>query len=80
VISDLQMPGLNGLEMQRCLVTQGRKVPIIFITAFPSAGARQCALDAGAVAFLTKPFEEASLIEAVETATKCTHSRPQSGT
>jgi FixJ family two-component response regulator len=70
VISDLQMPGMSGLELQECLRAQGHRVPIIFITAFPRANARQRAFDGGAVAFLTKPFEELSLIQALEAATK----------
>jgi CheY-like chemotaxis protein len=64
--SDLNMPGLNGLELQDRLLADGCRLRPIFITAFPKESARKRALDAGAVAFLTKPFEEASLIRAFE--------------
>ena len=78
LITDLQMPGLNGLELQDCLLAEGHSTPIIFITAFPKDAARQRALDAGAVAFLKKPFEEASLIRALEVAVKHVRSKLQS--
>ena len=70
VITDLQMPGIDGLELQARLLAQGHRTPIIFITAFPKDTARQRALDAGAVAFLTKPYKEASLINSLELALK----------
>ena len=56
VITDVQMPGMNGLELQSELVAQGRRVPIIFITAFPEQSGRRRALAAGALAYLEKPF------------------------
>jgi FixJ family two-component response regulator len=70
LITDLQMPGLNGLDLQHQLLAAGHRTPIIFITAFPKESARSCALDAGAVAFLSKPFEEESLIKSIEIALK----------
>lgn len=68
VITDLQMPGLNGLDLQERLLHDGYCTPVIFITAYPKAKARERALNAGAVAFLSKPFEEMSLIDAVRSA------------
>lgn len=68
LITDLQMPGVDGLELQRRLVANGNTTPIIFITAFPKERARDSALQAGAVAFLVKPFEEASLISSIDAA------------
>jgi FixJ family two-component response regulator len=56
LVTDVQMPGMNGLELQRQLVAQGRRIPIIFITAFPEQSGRQRALAAGALAYLEKPF------------------------
>jgi FixJ family two-component response regulator len=56
LITDVQMPGMNGLELQSKLVTQGRRMPIIFITAFPEQRGRERALAAGALAYLEKPF------------------------
>ena len=68
LITDLHMPGVDGLELQRRLVATGCTTPIIFITAFPGERVRDSALQAGAVAFLVKPFEEASLISSIEVA------------
>jgi FixJ family two-component response regulator len=68
IITDLHMPGLNGLELQSRLLAEGHRTPIIFITAYPKDAARSRALNAGAVAFLTKPFEESALIRSLETA------------
>ena len=60
------MSGLNGLELQSRLVDEGYQIPVIFITAFPTSGARQRAMSAGAVAFLSKPFEEESLLQSLQ--------------
>ena len=68
LITDPQMPGVDGLELQRRLIATGCTTPIIFITAFPKERARDCAMQAGAVAFLAKPFEEGMLINSIETA------------
>jgi CheY-like chemotaxis protein len=57
-----QMPGLNGLELQSRLVSEGHQIPIIFITAFNDEDARARALEAGALAYLVKPFQEAELL------------------
>ena len=56
LVTDVQMPGMNGLELQSRLVSQGRRIPIIFITAFPQQSGRERALAAGALAYLEKPF------------------------
>jgi len=68
IITDLHMPGLNGLDLQSRLLAEGHRTPIIFITAYPKDAARSRAFNAGAVAFLTKPFEESALIRSLETA------------
>jgi FixJ family two-component response regulator len=68
VITDLQMPGLKGLDLQSHLLEAQYATPVIFVTAFPTNKARTQALRAGAVAFLSKPFEEDSLIGSIETA------------
>ena len=62
VISDIQMPGLSGAELQRRLLADGHKMPIIFITAFPDERTRKRVLSAGAVCYLSKPYSEESLI------------------
>jgi FixJ family two-component response regulator len=66
VISDVNMPGLSGVELQRSLAAEGRSIPFIFITAFPDQAIRDRALKAGAVGFLSKPFASRDLIECVE--------------
>jgi FixJ family two-component response regulator len=68
VIADVQMPGMSGVELQSLVRTQGRTVPFIFITAFPDENARARALDAGAVCFLSKPFDGPTLIKYLEAA------------
>jgi len=57
LILDVQMPNMSGIELQNHLSTLGFEIPIIFITAYPDDTVRQRALQAGAVAFLLKPFE-----------------------
>jgi FixJ family two-component response regulator len=63
VVTDVQMPGMSGLELQRLLSAQGCLAPIIFITAFPEERTKARALEAGAVCFLTKPFDGLELIK-----------------
>jgi len=68
VITDVQMPGLSGVELQSMLNARGARMPMIFITAYPEDRIRRSVLEAGAVGFLSKPFEEAVLIEHLEAA------------
>jgi FixJ family two-component response regulator len=68
LITDLQMPGLSGLELQQALRSQGYHTPVILITAYPNEKHRTRALGDGAVGFLTKPFDERSLIECLTVA------------
>ena len=58
VVLDVQMPGLNGLEVQKRLARSGHSIPVIFITAHDEVGVREQALAAGALAFLRKPFDD----------------------
>jgi FixJ family two-component response regulator len=68
LVLDVQMPGLNGLELQSRLISEGHQVPIVFITAFNDDNARDQALRAGAVGYLVKPFEEADLLNGINLA------------
>jgi FixJ family two-component response regulator len=68
LVLDIQMPGLNGLELQNRLISEGHQVPTIFITAFNDENARDQALRAGAVSYLVKPFEEADLLAGIKVA------------
>ena len=68
LITDVQMPGMSGIELQSHLITQGHRVPIIFVTAFPEMEARGRALRAGAIGFLGKPFGDENLISCLNKA------------
>lgn len=72
LITDFHMPGLNGLQLQQILVKQGERFPIIFITAHNDAHICRQALRAGAVAFLSKPFDENVMLETLFAALKRT--------
>jgi FixJ family two-component response regulator len=65
LILDMNLPGLSGLQLQRRMNEEGRKVPVVVITAYQDEEVRKQALQAGAIAFLQKPFEELSLLQAV---------------
>jgi FixJ family two-component response regulator len=65
LILDIRMPGLSGLELQRRLVADNRLLPIVFITAHYIEQERMRAMEAGAVAFLSKPFTEQELLNAI---------------
>ena len=68
VITDMQMPGMNGLELQRLLLARRHPMPVIFITAYPEERSRRDALAAGAVGFFSKPFDGSALIDCIESA------------
>ena len=68
LISDLQMPGMAGDELQRHLQIEGRDLPMIFITAFPEERIRRRVEAAGAFGFLSKPFDSQSLIRCLDAA------------
>jgi FixJ family two-component response regulator len=70
LITDVKMPGMSGVELQRQLRIQGCQVPIIFITSVQDQSIRTQALNAGAVCVLTKPFEIRTLIKHLEEALK----------
>jgi FixJ family two-component response regulator len=65
VIADVQMPNMNGMELQDTLRSQDRRLPMIFITAFPEDAIRARVLGAGAVCYLTKPVDGPTLINHV---------------
>jgi len=70
VVLDVQMPGMNGLEVQERLASSGNPLPVIFITAHDDLGVRDRALAAGAVAFLRKPFNDKLFIKTLRVALK----------
>ena len=66
LVLDVRLPGRSGLELQRDLAAANRQVPIIFITAHADVPMTVQAMKGGAIEFLTKPFRDQDLIEAVE--------------
>jgi FixJ family two-component response regulator len=70
VVLDVQMPKLNGLEVQERLAQNKNAIPVIFITAHDEPGVREKALAAGAVAFLRKPFNDELFIKTLREAIK----------
>jgi FixJ family two-component response regulator len=74
VILDVQLPGLNGLDVQDRLKKRGNRFPTIFITAHDEVNVRERALAAGAAAFLSKPFNAELLIKTLRAAVKLSSS------
>ena len=68
LIVDVQMQGMNGLELQSELAAAGSRIPIIFITAHDDKESRRRAMRAGAVAFLAKPFTDEQLLQTIHSA------------
>ena len=66
LVLDIRMPGASGLELQRDLAAANRHVPIIFITAHGDIPMSVQAMKGGAIEFLTKPFRDQDLLDAVE--------------
>ena len=66
LVVDVRMPGRSGLELQRELTAANRRLPIIFITAHGDIPMTVRAMKAGAIEFLTKPFRDQDLIDAIE--------------
>lgn len=68
LIIDIQMPGMNGLQLQRHLAAAGSRIPIIFMTAYDDKESRRRAMQGGAVAFLAKPFTDEQLFRTIRSA------------
>jgi FixJ family two-component response regulator len=62
LITDVQMPGITGLELHHRLLAAGKIIPTILITAYPDDSARERALGDGVVSYLSKPFDENDLL------------------
>jgi FixJ family two-component response regulator len=70
LVLDVRMPGMSGPDLQRQMAVANSHIPIIFITAHEDDAQRTQALEAGAVAFLHKPFYEEELLNAIDAALK----------
>ena len=66
LITDLQMPGLSGLDLQDRLIARGDRIPIIFLTGYPDENVRARAMKAGAIGFLVKPVDVDQLIGCIK--------------
>lgn len=76
VIADVNMPVMSGVELLVRLREQDSRVPFIFITAFPDERIRAQAFSAGALGFLTKPFDRNHLIQCLELALRADDGNP----
>jgi FixJ family two-component response regulator len=70
LITDVRMPGMSGVDLQSHLIAEGKRMPVIFITAFPEQSSQTRAMAAGAICFLTKPFDGQTLIDYLSEALK----------
>lgn len=68
VITDVRMPGMDGIELQRRIRIERPKLPVIFITAHYSPETRERALAEGAIHFLFKPFDAGNLLDVIQAA------------
>ncbi len=68
VITDVQMPVMNGFALCDALRARGYRMPVIFMTAFAQEGYEQRARDVGAACFLHKPFQDTAIILCIENA------------
>jgi FixJ family two-component response regulator len=67
LVLDVRLPGQGGLEFQRALASAGDRIPIVFITAHGDIKMSVRAMKDGAIEFLTKPFHDQDLLEAIRT-------------
>ena len=72
LVSDVQMPGMTGVELHRCLLDAGYLIPTILVTAYPDEAVRKRALKSGVVCYLSKPVDDEHL-------ERCLRSALQSG-
>ena len=69
LVLDVRMPGMSGLELQAELAARSLRLPIVFITAHGDDEAQRRALQAGAIAFLQKPFDDEALLGSIRAVT-----------
>ena len=79
LVTDLRMPGTNGLALQSELANAGWEIPLIFVTGHGDVATSVRAMKAGAIEFLTKPFQERELVAAVAEALRLDRARRHGG-
>jgi len=77
LVLDVRLPGESGLDFQRKLIAEGVEIPIIFITAHGDIAMSVKAMKSGAIEFLTKPFADQDLLNAIQQALERDHARRQ---
>lgn len=70
LVLDMRMPDMSGLELQKYMTDSGSDMPVVFITAHEDISAQRMALQAGAIDFLKKPFEDQVLLGSIQRALK----------
>lgn len=75
LVTDLRMPGMNGLDLQSELTNAGWEIPLIFVTGHGDVRTSVRAMKAGAIEFLTKPFQERELLTAIANALQLDRAR-----
>jgi FixJ family two-component response regulator len=68
LVLDIRLPGMTGFDLQEKLASRGAKYPVIFMTAHDNPQWQERAEKAGSVAYLRKPFDEQSLLDAIRLA------------
>ena len=76
LITDVQMPGMSGVELQRELSAGGHRTPIIFVTAYPDEAIETRVIRNGAIGYLSKPLQEQSLLACIDEALNAEDDRP----
>ena len=75
LVLDVQLPGLDGIELQGLMATAGIHIPIVFMTGYGNISMSVRAMKAGAIDFLTKPFRDQDMLDAVIRALDCDRGR-----
>jgi two-component system, LuxR family, response regulator FixJ len=78
LVSDVRMPGMSGLELQKALVARGLEMPVILMTAFGDVSTAVKAMKAGAVDFIEKPFSNQDMLDLINAALQADAERRQS--
>ena len=76
IVTDLHMPGMTGIELLHALAARGFRRPVIMMTAYLTATARQDAVDAGAIAMFAKPVDPDAFLDTIERAIAGAPERP----